>query len=240
MDSRYLRSLALVFTLSACLMEGGTEPLDDEREDVEIAAQQLLPNTAVTRLVMLRSDSETASRLYPIVLTAPAASDRPAWSSAFRLICNDCKRAYEAFGYAVEDALFSVQYLTEAALRADNQVDDALPFVDLPFEATDARPAIRAAFRVVDPKEPDDPRYLVRLEAAPEFLYATTCENFLRVGRGNTTTIPVNKALLGQWKVPAKLPVDSHLVDGGVDSEPEPDKPSRTRKPRQNPGIATA
>jgi cell division protease FtsH len=40
-------------------------------------------------------------------------------------------------------------------------------------------------------------------------------------------------------KVPTKLPVDSHLVDGGVDSEPEPDKPKR-RSPRQNPGIATA
>jgi cell division protease FtsH len=39
-------------------------------------------------------------------------------------------------------------------------------------------------------------------------------------------------------KVPTKAPVDSHLVDGGVESDVE--KPKRTPRPRKTPGIATA
>jgi cell division protease FtsH len=40
-------------------------------------------------------------------------------------------------------------------------------------------------------------------------------------------------------KVPAKLPIDPEVVDGGVDSEP-PTPPKRTPRPRKTPGIATA
>jgi len=40
-------------------------------------------------------------------------------------------------------------------------------------------------------------------------------------------------------KVPAKLPIDPEVVDGGVDSEP-PVPPKRTPRPRKTPGIATA
>jgi cell division protease FtsH len=40
-------------------------------------------------------------------------------------------------------------------------------------------------------------------------------------------------------KVPSKAPIDSGIVDGGVDSEP-PVKPKRTTRPRKTPGIATA
>ena len=40
-------------------------------------------------------------------------------------------------------------------------------------------------------------------------------------------------------KVPAKVPVDSGLVDGGVASD-TPSKPKRTPSPRKTPGIATA
>ncbi|MBN9239618.1 MAG: cell division protein FtsH [Micrococcales bacterium 70-64] len=40
-------------------------------------------------------------------------------------------------------------------------------------------------------------------------------------------------------KVPSKLPVDSGLVDGGVESD-TPSKPKRTPRPRKTPGIATA
>ena len=40
-------------------------------------------------------------------------------------------------------------------------------------------------------------------------------------------------------KVPTKLPVDSGLVDGGVESD-TPSKPKRTPRPRKTPGIATA
>jgi cell division protease FtsH len=39
-------------------------------------------------------------------------------------------------------------------------------------------------------------------------------------------------------KVPAKAPVDSHLVDGGVESDAS--KPKRTPRARKTPGIATA
>jgi len=39
-------------------------------------------------------------------------------------------------------------------------------------------------------------------------------------------------------KIPAKAPIDGSVVDGGVDSEPE--KPTRTTRPRKSPGIATA
>jgi cell division protease FtsH len=39
--------------------------------------------------------------------------------------------------------------------------------------------------------------------------------------------------------VPSKAPIDSGVVDGGVDSEP-PTKPRRTPRPRKTPGIATA
>jgi cell division protease FtsH len=40
-------------------------------------------------------------------------------------------------------------------------------------------------------------------------------------------------------KIAAKAPVDPELVDGGADSE-KPPRPSRTPRPRKNPGIATA
>ncbi len=40
-------------------------------------------------------------------------------------------------------------------------------------------------------------------------------------------------------KVPSKIPVDSGLVDGGVESD-TPSKPKRTPRPRKTPGIATA
>jgi cell division protease FtsH len=40
-------------------------------------------------------------------------------------------------------------------------------------------------------------------------------------------------------KVPSKLPIDSGIADGGVDSEP-PAKPKRAPRPRKTPGIATA
>lgn len=213
MNSRYFASLLYVVIASACAPDD--RPLDDPDDALEAVVQQTVPNTAVTRLLMLRSDTPTATRLYPIILTAPRAADRPAWSSAFRLLCNDCKRAYEAFGYAVEDALFSVQYQTEAALRADNQVDDALPLIDLPFEATDATPAVLAAFRVIDASEPSDPRYLVRLRAAPELLYATSCENFLRVAQGSLATTPITKPLLTHWHVPAQLPAIGCSTIGG-------------------------
>ncbi|MEP6481886.1 MAG: cell division protein FtsH, partial [Rhodoglobus sp.] len=39
--------------------------------------------------------------------------------------------------------------------------------------------------------------------------------------------------------MPSKLPLDSGLVDGGVDSE-SPKTPQRTPRPRKTPGIATA
>jgi len=40
-------------------------------------------------------------------------------------------------------------------------------------------------------------------------------------------------------KVPSKIPVDSGLVDGGVQSD-TPSKPTRAPRPRKTPGIATA
>ncbi|MBU2154281.1 MAG: ATP-dependent zinc metalloprotease FtsH, partial [Alphaproteobacteria bacterium] len=40
-------------------------------------------------------------------------------------------------------------------------------------------------------------------------------------------------------KVPSKIPVDSGLVDGGVESD-TPSKPTRSPRPRKTPGIATA
>jgi cell division protease FtsH len=40
-------------------------------------------------------------------------------------------------------------------------------------------------------------------------------------------------------KVPSKVPVDSGLVDGGVESG-KPSKPTRAPRPRKTPGIATA
>ncbi|CAN5249141.1 ATP-dependent zinc metalloprotease FtsH [soil metagenome] len=40
-------------------------------------------------------------------------------------------------------------------------------------------------------------------------------------------------------KVPSKIPVDSGLVDGGVESD-TPSKPKRAPRPRKTPGIATA
>jgi cell division protease FtsH len=40
-------------------------------------------------------------------------------------------------------------------------------------------------------------------------------------------------------KVPSKIPVDSGLVDGGVESD-TPTKPKRAPRPRKTPGIATA
>jgi cell division protease FtsH len=39
--------------------------------------------------------------------------------------------------------------------------------------------------------------------------------------------------------VPAKLPIDAGLSDGGIESD-TPVKPSRATRPRKTPGIATA
>src|SRR5690349_12534639 len=165
-DKSFAALAALFSIVAAC-----ADPFDHAAEHPAERASAVAP--ARSRVLKLRAVEGGTQRTFPVVLTA--AADQT-WSSAFRLVCGECGHALSAFGYTPDAVAFAASYDSEAALRADNRLDDALPIVDLPIEAGDAPPLL-AAYRVVDAK-PDDPApYLVRLRADPDRLYATSCAN---------------------------------------------------------------
>src|SRR5205814_1518699 len=98
------------------------------------------------------------------------------------------------FGYAMTPWVDT--YDDVEILRAREQVPAEIAIIELPWDTHQ----IVESFRVVDadPKKPEE-RYLVRLAANPTVMYAVSCENFLTVFRGNTQTVPVNKAVVARW-----------------------------------------
>jgi hypothetical protein len=168
---------------------------DDDGDEASAAAVGQAWDEGST-LVELVADEAGAVTHYPVILT-PGPDHQ--WSSALRLVCrSNCERALLSFGYRTKQ--FVREYGSEDALRAGERLDASIPLVDLTLDGPDEQPVL-AAYRVVDAAEVGDPRYLVRLRAAPDKLYAPLCEDFLRTTQGSLATVPIGKALLGQWGI---------------------------------------
>lgn len=196
------RGNGMRFTAYAALLGGvvllalGCGAEDEENPEREAPAAAVAPGweEGSTLVELITRDADVLTRS-PVILTP--GPDRQ-WSSALRLVCrSNCERALLAFGYRTKQ--FVREYESEEALRAGERLD--LPLVDLAMDGPDEQPVL-AAYRVVDAREPRDPRYLVRLRAAPDKLYAPLCEDFLRGAQGSLETVPIGKALFAQWGLP--------------------------------------
>ena len=190
---RFMAYAALLGSVGVLGLGCGVEDAPEQ----EVLAAAVAPGwDEGSTLVELVAEEAGGITRYPVILT-PRADHQ--WSSALRLICrSNCERALLAFGYRSKQ--FVREYSSEDALRAGERLDAAVPIVDLAIDGPDEQPVL-AAYRVIDASEAGDPRYLVRLRAAPDQLYAPLCEDFLRSTRGSLETVPISKALLGQWGV---------------------------------------
>lgn len=194
--------LCSVATIATLLLAGCGAPT--EAIPGEASAAQVAAGTDETRVVNLSITSPSGvTKLHPVVLSA--GPDRR-WSSAFLLMCNDCERALSAFGYTKAGTRFAATYADEVQLRADNQVPDDLPLIELPIDDQPAQPPVVAAFRVIDATDAATPRYVVRIGTAPDTLYTVACEDFLRVGRGTVETTPITIDLLRRWNGARAVP----------------------------------
>lgn len=199
-----LRGLAVAFVLSACAPD--ESPLDEPGKTAALAAE---PIKAETRLVYLRAPVEGAApRLLPVVLSRAAVGEGAPWSSAFMLECTECQRALGAFGYTLEERQFAPVHEELAQLESSNRFDSQqVPLVRIALNDGSADKPVLAAFRVVDASDASDPRYVVRLAAAPSRLFSVGCASFLRGFLGSLATTPINKRLLSYWPLAAPLPV---------------------------------